>query len=46
MNENERTICDFCDRDTGTFYKYKEPLYKGKIYEGEDMCEYCWRERK
>jgi len=36
MNEQEHTICDFCDRDHGTFYKYK----------GSDFCEYCWEELK
>lgn len=44
MYEDGHTVCDFCDRDIGTFYKYKEKLYKGKIFEGEDMCEYCWRD--
>jgi len=36
MNENEHIICDFCDKDTGTFYKYK----------GSDFCQYCWEELK
>ena len=36
MYEQGNTVCDFCDRDHGTFYKYK----------GSDFCEYCWEELK
>jgi hypothetical protein len=36
MYEDGHTVCDFCDKDHGIFY----------VYKGEDMCEYCWRERK
>ena len=35
MIEESKTICDVCDKDTGTFYKYK----------GEDLCQYCWIEK-
>jgi hypothetical protein len=34
MIENEHTVCDTCDKDTGSFVKHNE----------QDLCEYCWKE--
>ena len=34
MYEDGHTVCDSCDKDTGEFHKHN----------GNDLCDYCWRD--